>query len=206
MATRSSRPPRSSARQDCFFPFRLIFLLALQAPLLAACLPPQASYTVGLGTSRIHGFIVTAPEQPLPGGPLVVAYEYHHQFVTRADGSAVLVPTARVVKPGSQGEFVIDVPSDVVRMEILFIAPGHLTELFRFQRQLGVGNIEYRAKLQAMPDWRSHYYTYLSPPLENLILESRYRLAPAEQQLLGQWMQAQDARLAPKTGGGQGGS
>ena len=207
MATRRNSPtPRLPAGRTRSIPLRLILLLALQVPLLGACLPPQASFSLGLGTSHIHGFIITAPEQTLPGGPLVVAYAYHHQFVTRADGTALLVPTGRVVKPGPQGDFVIDVPADVVRMEILFIAPGYLTDLFRFQRQLGVGDIEYRAALQAMPDWRSHYYTYLSPRLEELILDQRYRLAPAEQQLLGQWLRMQDARLAPKAGASAGSS
>jgi hypothetical protein len=179
----------------------LALLLAACLPLLlAACLPPQAHYEMGLGTSRISGFLTAAPEKPTPGGALIVVYLYHHQFITYADGSAVLMQTARVLRPGTQGDFAIDVPGDVVRMDILFIAPEHLTELFRFRRQLGVGDIDYRAALQAMRDWRSHYYTYLSPQLENLILEPRYHLPPADQQVLADWMQAQDARLGARPG------
>lgn len=184
----------------------LILPLALLPALLSACLPPQAHYDLGLGTSRITGYLTVVPPRPTPGEPLIVVYQYHHQFVERGDGSALLLPTARVIQPRQQGDFSIEVPADVVRMDILFIAPEHLSELFHFQRQLGVGDIEYRARLQAMPDWRSHYYTYLSPQLEDLILEPRYRLAPAEQQVLGRWMQAQDARVGPRSAPRRGGS
>jgi hypothetical protein len=172
-----------------------MLLAALLPALLGACLPPQAHYDVGLGTNHIRGIISVAPDTVEPGGPLLVAYLYHHQFVTYGDGSAVLVPTARVLKPGRQGDFSLSVPQDVVRADLMFIAPGHLTQLFHFQRQLGVGDIDYRAQLEAIHDWRAHYYTYLSPQLENLILERRYRLDPADQRLLGEWLQTQNARL-----------
>ena len=174
---------------------------ALLAGLLAACLPPQADYRLGLGTNRIRGSVNIppgtpgAPDSTEPGGPLVVAYLYHHQFVTTGSGAAVLVPTARVLRPGPQGDFSLEVPADVVRADLMFIAPGHLTQLFHFQRQLGVGDIDYRAELPRIGDWRSHYYTYLSPQLENLILERRYRLSPSEQQTLGQWLQLQNEQL-----------
>jgi len=178
-----------------WIPRRVALLLALQAGLLGACLPPQAHYELGLGTTRITGSLVPAKERPVPGGALIVVYEYHNQFITKADGSAILRPTARVLRPSAQGTFSIGMPTDVVRLDVLFIAPEHLTELFHFQRQLGVGNIDYTARLAAIPDWRSHYYTYLSPQLQALIVDTRYRLAPHEQQLLTDWLQAQNARL-----------
>lgn len=171
--------------------------------LLSACLPPQASYDFGLGTSRVSGVLTVSDDASAPGGALIVVYKYHHQFVTQGDGSAVLRPSAHVVRPGREGAYSVSVPADVVRLEMLFIAPGHLTEVFRFQRQLGVGDIRYRATLQPMQDWRSHYYTFLSPQLEYLIVEERYRLAPAEAQQLAEWLQAQSARLAPRPRGPQ---
>lgn len=194
MRTRRSRPAFLLARRSAA---ALVagLLASCLGVLLAACLPPQAHYTIGLGTSRISGFVHTDPERPTPGGPLIVVYERHHQFITYANGHAVLLTTARVVQPGREGDFSIDVPADVVKADFLFIAPNHLTELFHFQRQLGVGDIEYDADLKAMDDWRSHYYTYLSPQLQDLIVDPRYRVPPAEQQTLGHWMQVQDARL-----------
>ncbi len=201
-AAAPARPPGAARRWAALgAAARVALLLGGLAALLAACLPPQADYSVGLGTNHIRGIVSippgtpAAPDSTEPGGPLVVAYLYHHQFVTYGNGSAVLVPTARVLRPGRQGDFSLELPADVVRADLLFIAPGHLTQLFHFQRQLGVGDIDYRAQLQRIGDWRSHYYTYLSPQLENLILERRYRLDPAEQQLLGQWLQLQNERL-----------
>jgi hypothetical protein len=175
----------------------LVLALLAWTALLSGCLPPQASYHVGLGTNRISGFLDPAPQRPSPGGSLIVVYAYHHTFIERGDGSVLLVPSAQVLRPGQAGDFIIEVPADVVRMEVLFIAADHLTQVFRFQRQVGVGDIDYSAKLPVMADWRSHYYTYLSPQLEELILDRRYRLAPEQVQMLSQWMHDQDARLAP---------
>ena len=198
------RPPGTPLRSPIGTAARALLLGAagaLVATLLAACLPPQADYRLGLGTNRIRGSVTIPPGTPgipdstEPGGPLVVAYLYHHQFVTSGSGAAVLVPTARVLRPGPQGDFSLEMSADVVRAELMFIAPGHLTQLFHFQRQLGVGDIDYRAELLRIGDWRSHYYTYLSPQLENLILERRYRLSPSEQQTLGQWLQLQNEQL-----------
>lgn len=194
MPKRRSRPRRAIVYRCGVRSTRVLLAMCLTA-LLGACLPPEAHYSWGLGTSRISGFVHTDPKRPVPGGPLVVVYERHHEFVTYANGSAVLRTTARVVQPGRAGDFSIEVPSDVVRMDFLFIAPDHLTETFHFQRQLGVGDIEYDANLKAIDDWRSHYYTFLSPQLQDLIVDPRYHVPPAEQQLLGQWMQRQDARL-----------
>lgn len=190
----SAAPPRP--RRAGGGPARWPLLLALGAALaLGACFPPQASYDVGLATSRVTGFVNARPADPTLGGPLIVVLKYHHQYVTYGDGSPVLRPSAHVVRPGRAGGFSVDMPSDVVSMEMFFIAPEHLTQVFRFRRQIGVGNIHYRADLQPMQDWRSHYYTFLSPQLEHLIVEPRYNLAPAEQRMLAEWLQVQNARL-----------
>lgn len=184
-------------------------LPVLAAALLAAlaaggCVQSGASYDVGLGTSRVSGVLEASPDADAAGGPLVVAYKYHHQFVNQADGSAVLRPTAHVLRPGREGSFAIAVPADVVRMEVFFIAPGHLTDVFRFRRQLGVGNIRYRPLLPPMDDWRSHFYTFLGPQLEHLVVEPRYRLPPADQRLLANWLQRQTARLGARRQTGAG--
>lgn len=169
--------------------------LALSA-VLGGCLPPQASFDVGLGTSRIRGSLQVGNPEPLPGGPLIVVYKYHHQFVNQPDGSPVLAPTAQVLQPEAGGHFSFDMPADVLRVVVLFIAPEHLTEVFRFSRQIGVGDVRYQADLPAIPDWRNHYYTFLSPQLQELVVEPRYRLQPQQQQLLARWLQAQNDRLA----------
>jgi hypothetical protein len=174
----------------------LLATLLLAAPLLAGCLPTQATFEPGLGTGRISGSLRIEREAPPHGGLLIVVLQQHHQFVTRdEDGSAVLRAGAQVLQPGRAGGFVIHVPGDVVAMDVLFIAAEHLTEVFHFRRQVGMGDIHYQARLPYTADWRSHYYTFLSSQLEYLITEPRYRLDPAGQRLLGQWLQAQNERL-----------
>ena len=185
---------------------QLALLLATLGALLGGCLPPQATADFGLGTQRIQGTLRTSAPAPLPGGGLVVVYAYHHQFVTQPDGSPILSATARVIQPSADGHFSFAMPSDVLRVVVLFVAPGHLTEVFRFSRQLGVGDVTYQADLQPMAGWRDHYYTYLSPQLQNLIVEPRYRLPPQEQQRLAAWLQVQNERLGTEAGQGRPGA
>jgi hypothetical protein len=163
--------------------------------LLSACLPQEAGFRMGLGTNRISGEVVVPDADPTAGSPLVVALKHHHKFVSTDGGGAVTQPTAHVVQVGPGGTFSVDLPSDVIAIDLIFLAPDHLSDTFSFSRQLGIGNVTYRAVLVPMPDWRSHFYTYLSPRLEHLIVEVRYRLAPAEAKLLGEWLIAQNDRL-----------
>lgn len=174
--------------------------LLLAAFLLSGCLPPQASFEVGFGTSTIRGQLkYTGGKQGASGG-IIVVYKYHHKFIRTGDGRPLVLPTAHVVTVGRLGNFSISVPSDVISVDILFIAPDSLTQQFHFNRQLGIGNITYRADLQPMENWRDHYYTFLIPQLEHLIVEPRYRLNPAEQQRLSAWLMEQNRRLG--NGGG----
>jgi len=165
--------------------------------LLSGCLPPQAEFEWGLGTSRVTGFMAPLSPAPRGEGAIIVAYKYHHQFIHKGDGSAVLRPTAHVIPVDNSGFFSVSMPADVVSMELLFIAPDRLTDQFRFERQLGMGDITYRATMAPMGDWRSHYYTFLIPQLEHLIVDPRYRLAPEGVQRLSVWLQAQNRRFAP---------
>ena len=179
---------------------RAIVSLALLIFLSGGCLPPQADFEIGLGTTRIAGIVNITARERTQGDPLIVVFKYHHQFITAGDGTAILRPTAHVVQVGRAGGYSIDMPADVVWMDILFIAPERLTEKFHFRRQLGIGNVTYRPNLVPMPDWRSHFYTFISPQLEHLIVEARYRLSPPEQRVLSQWLLAQNARLEDNRG------
>jgi hypothetical protein len=174
--------------------------LLLTVFLLSGCLPPQASFEVGFGTSTIRGQLKYLGGKQGSSGGIIVVYKYHHKFIRTGDGRPLVLPTAHVVTVGRLGNFSISVPSDVISMDILFIAPGSLTQQFHFNRQLGVGTITYRANLQPMEDWRGHYYTFLIPQLEHLIVEPRYRLNPADQQRLSAWLMEQNRRLG--NGGG----
>ena len=191
--------PRYSGRHRAgpSFPCFLL-LLGLAAILFSGCLPSQASFDIGFGTSAVKGYLKYSEgkegkERRSRG--IIVVYKYHHKFIHTGDGRPVVHPTAHLVTVGRFGNFFINVPSDVISMDILFIAPDSLTQQFHFSRQLGVGDITYRADLQPMQNWRNHYYTFLIPQLEHLIVEPRYRLNPGEQHRLSAWLMEQNQRL-----------
>jgi hypothetical protein len=163
--------------------------------LLAGCLPPQANYSLGLGTSEVRGVVELPPPDPAAGPPLVVVYQYHSLMTGFAGEPGITRQTVSVPTVGQYGQFSIHMPQDVVAMDIVFTAPERLTDTFRFQRQLGVGTVTYTATLPVIPDWRSHFYTYLEPQLEHLIVDDRYRLSPRDQERLTQWLNDQKRRL-----------
>jgi len=163
--------------------------------LLGGCLPPRADFEWGLGTTEIVGE-VEAGERPARGNPpLLVVYRHHYKFVEMADRPALTHPTVAVVPVPPDGRFRVPMPADVVAVEILFIAPDRLTDEFRFRRQIGLGRITYRAVLRPMPGWHDHFYTYLQPQLAHLITEERYRMTPADQLVLGEWLRSEERRL-----------
>ena len=178
------------------FPPHFSLLAIAAALLLSACLGPGADYRIGLGTTRVTG-ILNIPLKDLPeGGPVIVVIKYHHTFIETGGNEVLKRPSAHKVYVGAEGEFNISMPTDVVEMIMMFIAPGHLTDTFHLRRQLGVGDVTYRPNMQPMTGWRSHYYTYLKPQLQHYITEERYRMSPGEQNELSKWLQLQDSLLA----------
>ncbi len=177
-------------------------------PFLSACVPQGATYRFGASTSEIAGAI-DVEDPGTSGPPLVLVYQYHYKFIDFGQGadpgraSADLVhpgeelthPTASLAYVAIDGSFSIPVPTDVVAVEAFFIAPDRLTDLFQFRKQVGVGRIVYRPKLPRMPDWRNHFYTYLVPELEHVIVEARYELPVQDQQALSTWVTDQRKRL-----------
>jgi len=191
--------------------------LALAAvPALAGCFPPQASYNLGLTTTRVEGTLEVEDPQSA-GEPLILVYQYHYSFIEmneergpgmggaplmpgepmlQLDGSRGLAyPTASLAAVRPDGSFTISVPADVVRLEIFFVSPDRLTDVFQFSKQLGVGRIVYDAKLPRMRGWRSHFYTYLMPELQHVIVDPRYKLPLQDQGRIGAWLDAQRTRL-----------
>lgn len=176
---------------------RSIFALGVMGLLmLVGCLPPQANFSPGFTTTRINGNLDLPGDRSLHGGPLIVVYSFHRSPVSDPDFGQVLTATAHLVYVGRGGAFSFPIPGDVVTADILFVAPGRLTEVFKFRRTLGVGTITYRTRLKPMPEWRSHYYTFLSPQLQHLITEPRYQFAPVDIHTLSQWLEIQNRRLA----------
>jgi len=180
------RPPNSLTTQAA----TLIGVL-----MLAGCLPPQAEFSPGLSTRRISGFFEPFKSKSPQGPPLIVVYKFHRSFASGPGQENILLPTAHVVQVARGGAFSITIPWDVVAANVFFIAPGRLTESFQFKKTLGVGAITYRPNLKRMPAWRNHFYTFLNPQLQHLIVEKRYRLTPGDLRTLSQWLNFQNNRL-----------
>lgn len=193
-------------RRHCRLP-RGAALALLCALLLAGCFPPQTDYEFGLGTTEVAGVVDLGNKDPTESDAIVVVLKNHHTFIPRSGGAAfsddarsefrgsITRPTAHVQRVDRAGAYYIDMPADVVSVDILFIAFNRLTMRRHFDRSVGIGRINYRAILPAMPGWRDHFYTFLEPQLQEMIVDSRYRLSRAEQKLLGDWLDAQKKLL-----------
>ena len=59
---------------------------------------------------------------------------------------------------------------------------------FSFQRQIGVGELRYDARLSRSEIWRHQLLMQTSPFLENFILEQRYKMPDSHQLFLGNWL------------------
>jgi hypothetical protein len=126
---------------------------------------------------------------------LIVVFQHHSLMTGFAGEPAITRQTVMLVTAGAQGEFRIPMPQDVVMVDVLFAAPERLTDTFHFRRQLGIGTVTYTARLPPVPDWRGHFYTFLAPQLEHLIVEARYGLSIPDQERLVKWLTEQKRRL-----------
>ncbi|MBI4084089.1 MAG: hypothetical protein HY423_15910 [Candidatus Lambdaproteobacteria bacterium] len=206
---RREAPARRSTRPS---PWAGTLARALTLALLAGgCLPAAADYRLGVATTEIVGTFDVSGLDPGLGSPIIVVLKYHYKFETPETGERVTHPSAHLARLLADGGFAISMPADVVSVAVLFIAPDRLTDEFRFRRQIGIGHVGYRARGKPMPDWRDHFYTYLQPLLQELVVEPRYQLSPAEIGTLSTWLEAQRERLERKratsprghTGGGE---
>lgn len=168
----------------------------LAATALAACVPAGAEYDFGYATHQVSGRYELAGFRAENGAALAIVYKQHYKFLDVTTGKRITHPTAHVVVVRANGAYSVDMPNDVTEVDILFVAPDYLTHQFRFKRQIGIGNITFNPKLKPMIRWRDHYYTYLLPQLEHLIVDVRYKLSNREQQILGDWLHQQQARLS----------
>ena len=177
------------------------------AALATGCSTANTEYELGFGTSVVSGTVNLGLDDQGDTTPIVVVLKNHDMFIpqNRRDEFTgaphpeftpnFTHPTAHVVAVSSEGAFSIYLPPNVVSVDILFIARDRLTRHVQFRRSALIGRIKYRADLAAMPDWRSHFYTYLEPQLQEYIVEPRYRLSRSEQRILGDWLTDQKNNL-----------
>ena len=175
--------------------------------LLQGCLPSQATFEFGLGTSEVVGTVELDAGSAIEDDAIIVVQKNHHKFLpadfrsSPFDSSpfeasrSLTHPTAHLAMIDHNGGFAISMPVDVVSMEIWFVAPGRLTEVFKYSRSAGIGRVSYRAFLPVARDWRNHFYTFLVPQLQHFIVEARYALSERDQKQLADWLDAQKNRL-----------
>ena len=199
----SNLPPAFSS-MAAGFPWKNLVGVCLVLMVSAGCVPRGASYEIGLGTTEVRGQIVLPEGELAPWHPLIVVYKYHYKFIPQPNQrdpfapadptreSSLTHPSAHVVRASESGEYIISMPSDVVAIQAVFMARQRLSDVFRYSRSLGVGRITYQANLPIMGNgWRSHFFTYLEPQLQNLIVEARYNLPVADQKILSDWLDNQ---------------
>lgn len=163
---------------------------------MGGCLPERAEFEWGLSTSRIVGTVRSEGDVPAPEDVLIVVFRHQYLLEKPGTGERVYRTSAQVTSIDAEGRYTVPMPSHVVGVDILFIAANRLSDEFQFRRQIGIGEVTYRAELPPHPAWHNHYYSYVQPILTDLVTEERYRLSPDEQYRLGTWMERQQDRLA----------
>ncbi|MCZ6645994.1 MAG: hypothetical protein O7B79_07120 [SAR324 cluster bacterium] len=190
-----------------------LYLKAVWLPLcllLIGCAPPNTAYDFGLGTTEVAGVVDLGGADPSESDAIVVVLKNHYTFITTGSGSvlsgdthpefrsSITRPTAHIQRIDQSGSYLIDLPADVVSVDVLFLASNYLSKRMHFARSVGIGRINFRAVLPLIPDWRNHFYTYIQPQLQELIVDARYRMAEREQKLLGDWLAARKQTLEAK--------
>ena len=69
---------------------------------------------------------------------------------------------------------------------------------FRFQRQMGIGELLYDARLIRSGAWYNQFQLQTSRFLENFILEQRYKMPDLQQLFLGNWLDDEREKFAAK--------
>ena len=176
-----------------------IILFGVSADLfLTACFPSRAEFEVGWATKRIEGKMLSVRGNETGADSFIIVLEYFSRFVQQEDRQTLYIPRAKLVRPESGGHYEISFDLRASAIEAVFIADGHRLERFRFQRQIGIGELRYEARMKPLESWREHFILEVSPFLENFILEPRYKLAPAHQLFIGDWLDRQREHILVK--------
>ena len=163
-------------------------LLLLITLIFGGCYPESLNYKPGWGTSFIEGTVLEDSGEVLKSKCFIVVIEYYSQFIQFENESPLYVPKARLVFPAENGDFRTSFDMEASAIGLVFVASGYDMQRFRFQRQIGIGELRYDARLSRSEIWRNQFLMQTSPFLENFILEQRYKMPDSQQLFLGNWL------------------
>ncbi|MBC8258385.1 MAG: hypothetical protein H8E38_05170 [SAR324 cluster bacterium] len=173
-----------------------IILLLLLTTLLTGCYPDSLNFRPGWATRWIEGSLVEDSGTQLNSKPFIIVLEYYSQFIQFENESPLYAPKARLVFPDEAGRFRLSFNLEASAIELVFIASGYNMQRFRFQRQIGIGELNYHAGLQRSEVWRSHFLLQTAPFLDNFILEQHYQMPDSQQQFIGDWLGKEREKFA----------
>ena len=163
-------------------------LLLFITLIFGGCYPESLNYKPGWGTSFIEGTVLEDSGEVLKSKCFIVVLEYYSQFIQFENESPLYVPKARLVFPTENGDFRTSFDMEASAIGLVFVASGYDMKRFRFQRQIGIGELRYDSRLSRSEIWRDHFLMQTSPFLENFILEQRYKMPDFQQLYLGNWL------------------
>ena len=166
--------------------FRQFFLLITLV--FGGCYPESLNYRPGWGTRFIEGTVLEDNRKVLKSKGFIVVLEYYSQFIEFENESPLYVPKAHLIFPVANGQYLISFDLEASAIELAFVASGYDMQRFSFQRQIGIGELRYDARLSKSEIWKNQFLIQTSPFLENFILEQRYKMPDFQQLYLGNWL------------------
>ena len=178
----------------CFNKWKLIIIiLILQGCVNNSFYPANMDYEFGFFTQRISGLITDNEGQQIENSFIIIR-KYYSQVISVEE--KIYTPEVSLLFPNEYGDFTITMESSVAKIDLLFIASGYVMQSFLFQRQIGIGNISYYAKMQSTNAWKEHFFLNIQPLLQHLILEKRYLLPEIHQSFLDEWQEKEKQQFS----------
>ena len=166
--------------------FHQLFLLIILV--FGGCYPEPLNYKPGWGTRFIEGTLLEDSGEVLKSKCFIVVLEYYSQFIQFENESPLYVPKARIVFPAENGDFRTSFDMEASAIGLVFVASGYDMQRFSFQRQIGISELRYDARLSSSEIWSNQFLIQTNPFLENFILEQRYKMPNSQQLFLGNWL------------------
>jgi len=155
------------------------------------CYPEPLNYKPGWATRFIEGTVLEDSGEVLKFKCFIVVLEYYSQFIQLENESPLYAPKARLIFPEENGQYRISFDLEASAIELVFVASGYDMQRFSFQRQIGIGELLYDARLSRSEIWSNQFLMQTSPFLENFIMEQRYKMPDYQQQFLGNWLDSE---------------